>query len=376
MRRAFPGWWEVKDRQKAEARMLTLDDHAIRYQRQASLMEIYGKVGYAEKEKKALWDLVGHGNAYVDCGAIRAKGCDHVEDHQAHGKVFGRYYKRTCRRKSCPTCYESWASIEGERSVIRMASFLLGSAHTQSVIGTVKKQFATEPPKILHIALVSELEEQIGEGNRLKPIHVVLSPDPGLISEDVESYLKARAKAYRIAKQSGIFGGALVFHPYRLKCHICGSAIPDYEKECPKCHVSEFRWYWSPHFHLVGFGWVHSTAEGYSEHGWIVKNLGVRKSIFWTFQYLLSHAGDSVFHTVTWFGRLSYNVLRHVAQLGCVLEICPYCRRPLMSLEWIGLEEPPPIEFDERDPYKNQFLGEITSWRHLSRARDDRRYLH
>lgn len=373
--KGFPRWWEAKSRIDQETRICTYDktmfgkvESGLRFERQASIMEIYGHVGYADGEKKVLWDLPGHGKAYGDCGSIKAKGCDHVEDH-VNGKVFGRYFKRTCRRKQCPICFESWATSEGERAIIRLGSFLSGSGLVQNLIEKVKREKVMESKTIFHKSLVSELENLI-QISKKKVIHVVLSPGDGEISEKAvdraKSYMKARERAYQIAKKSGIHGGAIIFHPYRLKCSKCGLSIPDYNKECPQCHKREFKWFWSPHFHLVGFGWVQNTKEGYLEHGWVVKNLGVRRSVFWTFQYLLSHAGVSIFHTTTWFGSLAYNVLRHVAELGAVMEICPLCRRPLMPLTWIGLGPGPPIPEElSKDPYANEFLVEPGLWRHI-----------
>jgi ribosomal protein S27AE len=135
-------------------------------------------------------------------------------------------------------------------------------------------------------------------------------------------------------------------------------------KACPKCGGSAFKWFWSPHFHIVGFGWLENISEGYARHGWIVKGLGVRKSVFWTFQYLLSHAGVSRFHTTTWFGNMGYHALR-VLRLPRLRELCPECGAEFRPLIWIGKEEPPPFEYNEEDPSANDFLGSSSDWRNL-----------
>jgi len=101
------------------------------------------------------------------------------------------------------------------------------------------------------------------------------------------------------------------------------------------------RWYFSPHFHMLGYGWIRNTAENYSRTGWVVKNVGVRKSVVATAQYQLSHAGiHESCHTVTWFGGLSYNKLR-VPMEEEPVDKCPLCGRPLVWLRWVGEGDPP-----------------------------------
>jgi hypothetical protein len=332
--------------------------------KQPTLFEIYSAVGYAEGEKKLLWDLPGHGEAYFDCGTVKAKGCDNIQAHQDHDSmVFVRYFKRSCRRKKCPTCYEAWATAEAERALIRFSAFILGSRVVDRLILRAKQKFRKEPREIFHKKLVRKLETKIKKVLRHKPIHVVFSPPEGLIDDTIEGHKKGKALAYQLAREHGLYGGACVFHPYRLKCSSCGSAIPDYHKKCPDCGKEDFSWFWSPHFHMVGFGWIHHTAEGYQKHGWVIKNLGLRKSVFFTFQYLLSHAGVSRPHTTTWFGKLAYRMLR-APVLGAVPEICPICGAPLRPLVWLGGEDrgPPDMEI-LKDPYLNQFLAKYKDWR-------------
>jgi len=251
--------------------------------------------------------------------------------------------------------------------LIRFASFVSGNRDVDRLILRLKKEMFENPvPKeFFHRKLVSELEK-MATANGFRPIHVVLSPPTDVVVKTVEDYRRLRREAYRIAKESGLFGGAMISHPYRLKCSACGSAIPDYLKECPKCNRIKFEWFFSIHFHFVGYGWIERTKEGYSRHGWVVKNLRARKSIYATFQYLLSHAGVSKFHTVTWFGKLSYRIMRYVPKLGSVLEFCPLCHRPLRPLIWIGGTDrgPPELVYSD-DPLENCFMGEYADWRNI-----------
>jgi hypothetical protein len=331
--------------------------------KQPTLFEVYGSVGYAEGEKKLLWDLPGHGKQYADCGKVKAKGCDNHKEHE-NGLDFVRLFKRSCRRKGCPVCFESWGSAEGERALIRLAAFKSGSIEIEKLILRVKRDYRKEPRQVFHEQLVEQLESHVHVG-RQKPIHVVFSPPQELMKDSILSYRKVKEVAYDLAREHGLFGGALVFHPYRLKCSMCGSAIPDYHKNCPVCGKEAFSWFWSPHFHAIGFGWIHHTAEGYERTGWIVKNLGIRKSVFFTMQYLLSHAGVSQLHTTTWFGKLSYNSMGSVPILGACPEICPHCEKSLRPIQWIRTDRPPPSMELEKDPYANQFLAEPGSWRRV-----------
>jgi len=335
----------------------------ITWERQTNLFELFAAVGYAESQKKLNWDLPGHGKSYVDCGETRIKGCDNVEKHEDH-KVFGRTFLRNCGRKACPTCFEAWASNQALRGLIRLASFAVGYDLVEKTLFDVKSEFKTRSRRRQRGELVSRLEESL-ISSRKKVIHVVLSPNSGIVDDSMTYYLRARRQAYEIARTCGLIGGAMLFHPYRLKCSLCGSTIDDYTDSCSKCGLSSFLWHWSPHFHVLGFGWIVNTAETYEKHGWIVRNLRVRKSVYWSFQYLLSHSGVSSVHTTTWFGRLAYNMLRAVPKLGVLHEVCPFCMAPLMPLVWIGGTDrgPPVLEFDARSPLDNESLLSYDDWR-------------
>jgi hypothetical protein len=238
------------------------------------------------------WSLPGHGKAYSHCGSWRSKGCLNVEEHNQQGicenmagKVFVRRYQWKCQRAECPTCYESWAGREA---------------------GKIEYRLRAAPKK-------------------RRPIHLVVSPKIADIC--TLSYEDLRRKAYVISKKSGFLGGSCIFHPFR-------------ENELSK------EWYFSPHFHMIGYGWIEHTKEGYEAHGWVVKNVGLRKTVSGTALYQLSHAGvHEKYHTITWFGSLSYNKLRAPPQPEKE-EICPICGAKLRALWYFGSEELPEEEGD------------------------------
>lgn len=237
------------------------------------------------------WRLPGHGEQYADCGSWRYRGCLNVEEHvndglfeSIAGKAYIEFYRRACLRAECPVCYEKWAGKEAGKIEYRLAS-----------VGR-------------RMGLV---------------IHVTVSPS---MDDWAMPYEKLRAKAYSIAKKSGFKGGSCIFHPYR--------------------EDDRGFWYFSPHFHLVGYGWIKDTAEGYSSHGWVVKNIGVRETVSGTALYQLSHCGvHPHFHSVTWFGKLSYNKLRITPDVP-EKHYCPACHSELVQLIFLGRDEQLPDKED------------------------------
>jgi len=127
-----------------------------------------------------------------------------------------------------------------------------------------------------------------------------------------------KRRAYDLAGEVGFLGGSCIFHPFR-------------EDEPTK------RWYVSPHFHMIGYGWIKRVKESYEKSGWVARNLGVRESVSATAFYQLSHAGvwygEGRRHSVTWFGGLSYSKLKVEPKLK-EAEKCPLCEKELVKLIW------------------------------------------
>lgn len=344
------------------------------WEKQIGLFDRMAEVTYAVVEQKqSRFNLPSHGLKYEDCGKTLVKGCTHIEDHPS-GKGFGRLFKRSCGRAECPECYEAWAGKEGMKALIKIAAYcvghverreqvlgrkkkivvkemLVGFERVSEVISTVKHTLAKERSSVIRTQIAEELQNLIFEsGKYIK--HFVISPPQDVDWKDIDSFRECRGRAYEIAQKVGVLAGALLPHPYRMRCSKCGNhPIQDYIKECPKCGSEAFEWYYSPHFHSVGVGYLPdgATEENYEETGWIVKNCGVRQSVFWTMEYLLSHAGiRKGVHVVTWFGRLSSNRMEKTPILGSIREVCPHCGRLLKPLIYSGLEEPPPLSFDPK----------------------------
>jgi hypothetical protein len=230
------------------------------------------------------WVLPGHGESYSDCGDWRSKGCLNVEGHVQEGifesmagKIFVRRFRRTCARAECPVCYESWAGKEAGKIEYRL-------------------QMAPWKKRAIHLIVSPPVEFWVRHG-----------------------FGELKRKSYVISKESGFYGGSCIFHPFR-------------ENELTK------EWFFSPHFHMIGFGWIQKTKEGYERHGWVVKNARIRKTVSGTALYQLSHAGvHEKHHTVTWFGSMSYNKLR-IPPKERDVEVCPICGQELRDLLYFGSE--------------------------------------
>jgi len=257
-----------------------LREREPRQRRQSSGMLPISPIGFGES---ADFPLTGSGKAYATCGSFYTVGCLNVENHHGftldgvnmNGKAYLEKHKMSCHRLACPVCCDDAVSREVERAVPRFEAFHL-------------------------------------KGRNLKPIHVVVSVpevDYGL------SLPGMRKKAYRALKLAHCIGGMMIYHS-RRRNDLQG-------------------WYYSPHFHVVGYGWI-DPRKMYATMGYVVVNLGLRKSLAGTIKYELSHAGISEkYHTSTWFGCLSRSKL-HVEYKEPEPKGCPCCGEKLQQVIWVG----------------------------------------
>jgi len=189
-----------------------------------------------------------------------------------------------CYSPKCPTCWTNWCKREASR-------------------------------------IEHRLEQWRGGG---EDIHFVVSVPPRLWHRQ-RSDLMSLAQKY--ARRVGLLGGSCIWHPFRKKCG---------------------RWYLSPHFHIIGRGWIRGdeVKKVFEETGWFLKHVwhkdedapvvkGVPISVYGTAFYQLTHAGiwygSGRKHCVTWFGHLSYSKLR-VRPRPSVPHGCPWCGSKLVRL--------------------------------------------
>ena len=226
------------------------------------------------------WHLPGTFEQHDWCGKWAYRGCLNVAGH-FHNETFRgmgylKTFQRSCFRADCEICMPKWMGRSSNKATRR--------------IETYEKQ------------------------SHRKVKHIVVSVpkwDYGLTKKEQSK------KAYEVLKSLQCVGGAIIYHPFR------------YDRPLKE-------WYYSPHFHVLGFGWITGVAENYSKNGYFVKNLGTRDSTFSTFYYQLSHAGiKKRNHSLVWFGDLSYSKLK-VENFDNDGMKCPICEEQLHELVLIG----------------------------------------
>jgi len=212
------------------------------------------------------WWLPGQGSPYATCGHFKTyEGCLNLDKHP-EGKPLIKKVHHTCFRLSCPVCMEKAITRASDRVVHRLTSY-------------------------------AELYPESGY-----PIHVTISPPQARAQE----YETMRRKAARLARAAGITAAAMIYHPFR-------------ENKKTKT------WRFAPHFHLIGYGWVQNTGIIYRRHGWIIKNIGIRKDIFKVIRYQLSHCGvHRTRHSITYTGGLSGRRFK-ATPMPRSTSICPEC---------------------------------------------------
>ena len=244
------------------------------------------------------WGLPGHGVSKETCGTFFMKGCLNISDHPENLAYFEPHVHK-CFSPKCPVCWLLWCKRASARIEARINSYL--SVH-----------------------------------KKLKAIHVVSSIPFNHYHLPIG---RLRHLAQKYVKTAGFWGGSCIFHPFRQEK---GSGI----------------WYFSPHFHFIGVGWIVNTSSLYHKSGWIVKNVRVRDTIFGTAFYQLTHAGvfygEGRKHSITWFGCMGYRMMPMEPILKNT-RVCPVCGEKLFTLVWLG-------EGDLPLPCGRGYLASADNW--------------
>jgi hypothetical protein len=181
-----------------------------------------------------------------------------------------------------------------------------------------------------------------GEYRRAIPRHIVFTLSLARIGQlwwgsgkDHAVFLDlARDELKGIIKESGLVGGAVVYHPNRVKHPDTGLTGADAKKlitreaklagnmtdESPSgavyTHIRKQKkparyYYFSPHFHAIVYGKIMDSTEFEERYpGWKYQNKGNVPNVGGLARYLFSHmAMIEDRYAVTWFGRLSSAVL-------------------------------------------------------------------
>ncbi|MGI0026562.1 MAG: hypothetical protein ACREAD_01800 [Nitrosopumilaceae archaeon] len=233
------------------------------------------------------WKLPCTLDKYDWCGVWITLGCLKDKLHEMLGKGRHNYikqYQRSCYRPSCMHCYLRWIARQANRATQR----------------------------------IEEYAKRTGQ----KPIHLMLMVNT---SQYNLPYNLLRKRMMEILKIAQWEGGAVIFHPFRF-------------------NESSRQWYYSPHFHLVGFGNRANMSRAFGRYGWFVKIGEERKSVFQTFCYLLSHCGiKKKHHTVTWIVELSYSKVPSEKEQK--ITYCPACGGDFVPVYYEGVH---PIVTSER----------------------------
>lgn len=298
--------------------------------------------------KKDAWVLPAGGSAYDDtwlggaCKTVilcRYKGCLNVDAHNqvtldgidTSNKVYVKPVRRNCGRFECPICYETWVAKSAKRIEYRMLEY-------------------------------SKMRIKVWKGYKLYPKHVTVSPpekEHGKIELKMSHY---KGKIHLMLKRVGVHGGTVIYHPSRWRCWECGSERKMGKKTCYKCNSGNFERYFSPHFHILGVGFVDGkeVKRNFLEIGYVIKNInGGKRSIFRTAQYQLSHCGKKKGgRAFTWFGTLSYLKFK-TKKFKDEGEPCPICGSIMIPLKYLGGKEEPLEGLAE---YKRGCLDRPGNW--------------
>jgi len=221
------------------------------------------------------------------CGTWGTKGCLNSEKHP-NGKDFVKNYLKSCYSPVCTVCKNPWLYREAKAATKRIERYAKQSGkHTK---------------------------------------HLVWSPAP--YNRIIYKPLSVLRKAcYAAMKEVHFDGAAVIFHAYRDR------VVNGYKE-----------WYYSPHFHLVGFGWVEGTKEYHAKNNTVIVNLGERESVFATFVYQLSHCAiKKGRHSLTWIGSLSYRKLIMPKEVDQD-DKCPHCNSLLVVVVLKSGHDPPSDE--------------------------------
>lgn len=190
-------------------------------------------------------------------------------------RTIGHYYH--CKNYGCPECFRSAA----RQAAVRAADYLLGCHTAWKAFGR-------------HLGYINHIELSV--------------PDNEYKDFDKK---EMNAKAIKYAKQIGISGGGLVFHPFRIKkeyqrpiqkaIKAAGKKMGSWDgvrENILGLPSPEDYLVFSPHFHIVGYFRIkQKSSDFYKQTGWTYTNISRKHGrgsenqdgVFKIYSYILTH---------------------------------------------------------------------------------------
>ena len=258
---------------------------------------------------------------FIGCAKTHLHNKTSLDGVNHHGNAYIKKRIRRCFNPRCPECYRSWAVREAKVGNWRITKASVKHGKAEHIISSVPKS------------------------------------EYAMFDRGYEGYLEGRARVQKILSSRGVIGGGLIFHGFRFAN----------AKESRLKGVT-FGWYWSPHWHVVGFladgysicrscvhnretdrdycrecrkGFEGRTRRAYDKDGWIVKVAEKRKTILGTFFYQLEHStiipAKNRFHSLTWFGVCGIRTLKlDTSEFKESPDLCPICGSKCVPLKYLG----------------------------------------
>ena len=230
------------------------------------------------------YGMTGSGKKNERCGSAVYLGCVEGAHHVLDSKdprYYVEYHPYSCDRPICPVCYKRWAYKRASKAERRYQEYL--------------RIVNRRPSKRYHFWL----------------LHVVISPGPVPLNSKIVN---------RICKSIGLKGWILIHHPWRKR--------------------KGERWRLSPHWHIVGVGWIDPVKQKQMQGRYkvLIKNIKPKeeRDFFATLSYQLTHCAVSQGkHTFTWCGQWSYNKFASPVELE-KKAVCPHCGSLLVPVIYVG----------------------------------------
>lgn len=246
-----------------------------------------------------------------------------------------------CDRVECPVCWTYWAAKQSKRMAGRLRGYVADAQ--ERLIGYD-----------WHKANAQNLR------------HWTFSPKDGVIPPDMD-YDRIKQIGKKIIERAGSTGGVFGFHPFRVRPDIQIrlhnrlrlTRLSSEDKEIKFWEAARLdlldlgSWreyvYWSPHFHVAGFGFLQDARTFHSETGWVYKLIrnvnikkertpdGVKDDIASLCFYILSHSGYQWTKKIPcWFGCCTPNNLKKKgkevpSEFDGLKIVCPKCQAAIVE---------------------------------------------